>query len=209
MGYSIAVAQQFSGHAKSTILLHLAHAWAHNGSKVEILEFAANETIKKRNNLAQGLTLNHKLSQEWVAGAQIHESMEHHDITLVDLPRTTPQLQHTIVETCDLVLIPCQPLMIQVKSSLKILSLCKQHNTAARVVLFGIPAPKRMVLEMFQVFKKVHAIPLRSALGDSVTNTTGMLDAFTKHGGKTAQDEVDKLREEVDLLIISLQTAQQ
>ncbi|MEE9454128.1 MAG: hypothetical protein V3V13_07070 [Paracoccaceae bacterium] len=206
MGISIAFAQQFSGLTKSAVMTHIAHSWAHHGQRIDMIEFGQTPTMRKWASMNRALHLNIHLSHEWRAVIDITNSVKHHDITLADLPRNNLMLMRAIVRTCDLMVIPCQPIGVDVSSSLKIVQMCKQANTPVHAIITGLPAPKEQVANAINTLRNAGANVMHAGLGGMVTSANGMLDSYTVmpgHKRTPAQKQVDNLRLELDMTVAS------
>ncbi len=201
MGISIAFAQQFSGLTKSAVMTHMAHSWAHHAQRIDMIEFGQTAAMTKWASMNRALHLNIRLSHEWRAVIDITNSMKHHDITLVDLPRGNLMLMRAVMRTCDMMVIPCAPIGVDISSTLKAVQMCRQANTPVHVVITGLPAAKELVSGAIATFRKAGVNVIRAGLGGNVTSTGGMLDSYTVlpgHKRTPAQKQIDNLRLELD-----------
>ena len=114
MGHAITFAQQKGGAGKTTVLAHLAAAWAEAGRTVAIMDLDPQQSLTRWAKLRadQGITLLD--SKDYRAGGDIKAARRTHDVVLVDCPGAASSLLENAMRESDLVLAPCQPSVMDV-----------------------------------------------------------------------------------------------
>jgi chromosome partitioning protein len=206
MGRIITFAQQKGGAGKTTVLAHLAVAWAQAGMRVAVIDLDPQRSLTRWAKLRQdpGITLVE--SKDYRAGTDMKAAARGHDLVLVDCPGAALSLLEAAIRESDLVIAPCQPSVMDVWATESVLAAAKRLRTPVRVLLNRVP-PRGAAAEDA-------AAELGAAQESLLASRLGSRVAFAKamRSGRTAPEiaqrspaaaEVAALRGEVDALLRS------
>ena len=114
MGRIITFAQQKGGAGKTTVLAHLAAAWAEAGKRVALIDLDPQRSLTRWAGLRADPRLDLIESRDYRAGADMKSAARNHDFVLVDCPGAASNLLDAAVRESDLVIAPCQPSVMDV-----------------------------------------------------------------------------------------------
>ncbi len=200
----IVFAQQKGGAGKTTVLAHLAHAWVRAGRSVGLAD------LDPQRSLAQWVAHQHAHPFEciesagWRAGSDISDLARKHDVTLIDCPGNASNLLESALRASDLVLVPCQPSVLDAWATAPVLQMAAREKTPARVVLNRVPPRGGAVDAVREILATEGADMLESMLGNRVAFANGLAAGTTAlglGGRSTAAREVEALRAEIDALL--------
>jgi len=207
MGHVIAFAQQKGGAGKTTVLAHLADAWARAGKSVAIADLDPQRSLTIWGEMRDGAPLTVQESAGWRAGSDIKDLAKAHDITLVDCPGNASTLLEAALRESDLVIVPCQPSVFDAWATGPILEMAAKEKTHARVLLNRVPPRGGSVDAVKAKLQELGATLLKTTLGNRVAFSTGIARGTTALGlakRSVATDEIGKLRREVDRVLKGL-----
>ena len=207
MGQIIAFAQQKGGAGKTTALAHLADAWAAAGKSVAVADLDPQRSLSIWAGLGANTRITAVESAGWRAGSDIKELARDHDITLVDCPGSASNMLEAALRESTLVIVPCQPTMLDAWASGAVLEMAEKEKTPARVLLNRVP-PRGGAVDMVRdALSEMGAKLLKSTLGNRVAFSNGFARGSTALGiarRSRASDEVIALRKELDRLLKTL-----
>ncbi|MEM8658745.1 MAG: ParA family partition ATPase [Pseudomonadota bacterium] len=200
----IAFAQQKGGAGKTTLLAHLAHAWADAGKSVGLVDLDPQRSLSMWSEHQTVVSVDCIESAGWRAGSDIKDMARGHDITLIDCPGNASTLLESALRESDLVILPCQPSMLDAWATAAVLEMTQREKTRACVVLNRVPPRGGLMEEVLITLKEGGAEVLDSRMGNRVAFAAGLAKGTTALGlGRTtrATQEVQALRAEIDALM--------
>jgi chromosome partitioning protein len=108
MGQIITFAQQKGGAGKTTVLAHLAAAWAADGRRVALVDLDPQKSLTRWATLRADPALELVDSSDYRAASDLRAAA-HHDLVLVDCPGAASTLLDAALRESTLVIAPCQP----------------------------------------------------------------------------------------------------
>ncbi|WP_157966287.1 ParA family partition ATPase [Oceanibium sediminis] len=200
----IVFAQQKGGAGKTTVLAHLAHAWANGRKSVALVDLDPQRSLSSWAGHQRDHDYTVIESAGWRAGSDIKDMARKHQVTLVDCPGNASNLLEAAVRESDLVLVPCQPSVLDAWASAPVLEMARREKTPARIVLNRVP-PRGTAVDMIrEVLKEQDAEILNTTLGNRVAFSNGFAAATTALGlarSSPATREVMALMKEVEKLL--------
>jgi chromosome partitioning protein len=207
MGHAITFAQQKGGSGKTTVLAHLAAAWAEAGRSVALMDLDPQQSLTRwaRLRADPGITLLE--SKDYRAGADIKAGRKSHDIVLVDCPGAASSLLENAMRESDLVLAPCQPSVMDVWALASVVETAKKLKRPARILLNRMPPRLGSLEEVLAALGDSRALLLASQLGNRNAYNQAMLSGRTAPElapRSTAAAETYGLRAELGALLARL-----
>lgn len=207
MGHIIAFAQQKGGAGKTTVLAHLADAWARAGRSVAMADLDPQRSLSLWARVAGDRAPPCIESAGWRAGPDIKDLAKRHDYVLIDCPGSASNLLEAALRESHLVIVPCQPTLLDAWASGAVLDMARREKTQARVLLNRVPPRGGSVEAARAQLAEIGATLLKTTLGNRVAFSTGLGAGTTALGlsrRSTASQEVEKLRKELDRVLKSL-----
>ena len=203
MGYVVTLAQQKGGAGKTTLLAHLAHAWAKARKTVAVVDLDPQSSLSQWFELSD-LPLEQIETKDYRAGGDIRAAAKTADYVLVDCPGSATNMLEAALRESDLVLVPCQPTVMDAWATGKILEMAEKAKTPARIVLNRVPPRGGAVDQIKAQLKEAGGTVLKSNLGNRVAFANGIAQGTTAFGlarRSLAVDEVEGLRKELDRVL--------
>ena len=180
MGHGITFAQQKGGSGKTTVLAHLAAAWAEAGphgrgdrprpaAVADPLGEAA-----RRSGASPSSS-----SKDYRAGSDIKAARKTHDIVLVDCPGAASSLLESAIRESDLVLAPCQPSVMDVWALASVLDTARKLKRPVRILLNRMPPRLGSLEEVLAALGDNRALLLATQLGNRNGFSQAMLSGRT------------------------------
>src|SRR5215211_7622842 len=195
---TISLINQKGGVGKTTVALHLAAAFWQGGQNVVVLDLDPQASASEWHD-SRSAEMPHV---ESIQPARLAKVVEHTrdigaDILILD---TAPHAEATALDAArcsDLVLVPCQPSIMDLRAMRKTVDLLKLVKVPAFAVLNSVPPHGTVAdeaAEMIEATLKLPVCPIR--LGDRVAYNrcliTGQVAQETEPAGKAAL-EVEQL----------------
>ena len=139
MGHGITFAQQKGGSGKTTVLAHLAAAWAEAGRTVAVIDLDPQQSLTRWAKLRADQGIAVVESKDYRAGSDIKAARKTHDIVLVDCPGAASSLLESAIRESDLVLAPCQPSVMDVWALASVLETARKLKRPVRILLNRMP----------------------------------------------------------------------
>ena len=118
MGSVITLAQQKGGAGKTTVLAHLAAAWAEAGRSVAVIDLDPQRSLTRWVGIRADPAIELVDSRDYRAAGDIKQAKKSHDIVLVDCPGAASSLLENAMRESDLVLqVAANPLIANMGSS--------------------------------------------------------------------------------------------
>lgn len=200
----IAFAQQKGGSGKTTVLAHLAHAWGNAGASVGLVDLDPQRSLSTWAEHQTVVPATCTESAGWRASSDIKDMARASDITLIDCPGNASSLLEASLRESDLVILPCQPSMLDAWATQPVLEMAAREKTPARVLLNRVPPRGGLVDEVRATLAETGAELLTTTLGNRVAFAAGLARGTTALGlGKStrAAEEIRALHKEVAALL--------
>lgn len=199
----ITVAQQKGGAGKTTLVAHLATAWAASGLRVALVDIDPQHSLAGWYALRgsrDGVTLDLHEIPGYRLAAALGRLAADYDIVLIDSPPHAETEARIAVRVADLALVPVQPSPMDLWATRPTLDLAVAEKTPALVVLNRVP-PRANLTETVGAALKDFAVPVaRTRLGSRVAYAASLLEGkgVTEFAPSSrAADEIGKLAREV------------
>jgi chromosome partitioning protein len=161
-----ALVNQKGGCGKSTTAVHLAYWLSHKGT-VLLIDADSQQSSSTWVNQLQSLTIPcQAILDPEILFEAIEDASNKYDAVVVDGPGSLSEVTKSILDICDLALVPCQPSGLDLSSSSKILQvICHRQKVRGGQPLVGLflsRAIKGTVLlkEAQQALSSDHRFPL-------------------------------------------------
>ena len=139
MGHAITFAQQKGGAGKTTVLAHLAAAWAEAGRTVALIDLDPQQSLTRWAKLRADPAIVILESKDYRAGSDIKAARRGHDFVLVDCPGAASSLLENAIRESDLVLAPCQPSVMDVWALDSVVATAAKLKRPLRILLNRVP----------------------------------------------------------------------
>jgi chromosome partitioning protein len=148
----VTVAQQKGGAGKTTLVIQLATALAAGGRTVAIVDIdpqgSLTSWMRRREQHGPGLPqLRFSMIGGWRLPVELDRLRREHDLVLVDSPPHAESDARVAIREADLVLIPCQPSLLDVWASGPTIDLAAKVGKRPRIVLNRVPPRGRSIDE--------------------------------------------------------------
>jgi chromosome partitioning protein len=199
----ITVAQQKGGAGKTTLVAHLAAAWAGSGRKVALVDIDPQHSLAAWYGMRaprddQGLDLHevpgYRLS---IALGRLADA---YDVVVIDSPPHAETEARIAVRAADLALVPVQPSPMDLWATRPTLDLALAERTPALIVLNRVPARVNLTEIIRDQLRGYDAKIARARLGSRVAYAASMLEGrgVTEAAPRSrAADEIRKLGREI------------
>jgi chromosome partitioning protein len=201
MGLIITFAQQKGGAGKTTVLAHLAAAWAAEGRSVALIDLDPQNSLTRWAKLRADPALDLIESRDYRAGADMKAAAKTHDFVLVDCPGAASNMLDAAVRQSDLVVAPCQPSVMDVWATASVIETTARLKTPLRILLNRLPPRSGTIDEVIAALGDAQDRLLETRLGNRVAFSQAVLT------GRTAQElarrsaasaEIAALRAEIE-----------
>lgn len=170
----LTVAQQKGGAGKTTLVAHLAAAFAAAQHRVALIDIDPQQSLTQwyERRTARMGEAGTGLRLESVAGWRTRNEASRlartHDIVLIDSPPHAETEAKMAVRSADLVLVPVQPSPMDVWATRPTLQLAQQEKVPALVVLNRVPPRALLTDEMAREIAEAGATLAQARLGNRV-----------------------------------------
>jgi len=200
----IAFAQQKGGAGKTTVLAHLAHAWADRGRSVGLADLDPQRSLALWTANQRDHDYRVIESAGWRAASDIRDLSRVCDVTLIDCPGNASSLLEAALRAADLVVLPCQPSMLDAWATEPILQMAAREKTPARVLMNRMPPRGGIADQVQKHLQDAGAELFRTSLGNRVAFASGIGRGTTALGlsrTSRATREVAALADEIEALL--------
>ncbi|HRO11846.1 ParA family partition ATPase [Amaricoccus sp.] len=207
MGHAITFAQQKGGAGKTTVLAHLAAAWAEAGRRVAVMDLDPQQSLTRWAALRADPAIEAIESRDYRAGSDIKAARRSHDVVLIDCPGAASSLLESAIRESDLVLAPCQPSVMDVWALESVVATADRLKRPIRILLNRVPPRLGSLEEVLGALGKNRALLLATQIGNRNGYSRAMLDGRTAQElapRSTAAAEIAGLRAELTALLARL-----
>lgn len=207
MGHVITFAQQKGGAGKTTVVAHLAAAWAEAGRTVALIDLDPQQSLTRWAGLRNDPAIALIESRDYRAGGDIKAAKRSHDFVLVDCPGAASSLLENAMRESDLVVAPCQPSVMDVWALESVAATAARLKRPLRILLNRMPPRLGSLDEVLAALGDNRALLLATQIGNRNGFSKAMLDGRTAAelaGRSTAAAETYGLRAEIGALLARL-----
>ena len=207
MGHAITFAQQKGGAGKTTVLAHLAAAWAEAGRQVAVMDLDPQQSLTRWTKLRADPALAVIESKDYRAGGDIKTARRAHDLVLIDCPGAASSLLENAIRESDLVVAPCQPSVMDVWALESVVATADKLKRPLRILLNRVPPRLGSLEEVLSALGRNRALLLATQLGNRNGYSKAMLTGRTAPelaARSSAAAEIAGLRAELAALLARL-----
>lgn len=204
MGWIITFAQQKGGAGKTTVLCHLAAAWAESGRRVALIDLDPQKSLTRWANLRADPRMTLVDSKDYRAASDMRSAARDHDVVLVDCPGAASNLLDNAVRESDLVIAPCQPSVMDVWATGSVIETTRKLKRPLRILINRMPPRQGSVEEVVAALGPAQQNLLETRLGNRVAFSQAVLTGRTAPElarRSAAAAEIAALRAEVETLL--------
>lgn len=201
----VTVAQQKGGAGKTTLVIQLATALAEAGRKVGIMDIDPQGSLttwmRRREQLGPGVAeLRFSMVGGWRLGVELDRLKNGLDLILIDSPPHAETEAKAAIRAADLVLIPCQPSLLDVWASGPTVELAAREGRRAAIILNRVPPRGKSFEEARAAIGELGCARLNAHLGNRQAFAAGIargLGAVESEPRSAAAEESRALAGEV------------
>ncbi|SRR5258708_1867921 len=200
----ITVAQQKGGAGKTTIVAHLAVAWAVAGKRVAIIDIDPQASLTKwyaeRARVAKAVPIELRCIAGWRLAAEVDRLRPDFDVVIVDSPPHAETEARIAVRAADLLVVPVQPSPMDFWATKVTLDLARGEKRPALLVLNRLPARGNLADAMRAKMAELDAPLATASLGNRVALASSLLEGrgiVESSASSTAAIEIGALADEV------------
>jgi chromosome partitioning protein len=179
MGHVITFAQQKGGAGKTTVLANLAAAWVAAGHRVALIDLDPQHSLTRWAALRDDPAMDLIDSRDYRAGPDIRAAAKTHDRVLVDCPGAASSLLDSAIRESGLVIIPCQPSVMDAWASSSVIEAAARIKTPARILLNRVPPRASGLDEVLAALGPARDGLLAASLGNRVGFSQAMISGRT------------------------------
>lgn len=204
MGRIITFAQQKGGAGKTTVLCHLAAAWAGSGRSVALIDLDPQRSLTRWAGLRADPKMTLVDSRDYRAASDMRSAARSHDFVLVDCPGAASNLLDAAVRESDLVIAPCQPSVMDVWATASVIETTRKLKRPLRILINRMPPRQGSVEEVVAALGPAQENLFATRLGNRVAFSQAVLTGRTapelSHRSAAAA-EIAALRAEVETVL--------
>lgn len=184
----VTVAQQKGGAGKTTLVAHLAVAWAQSGKAVAVVDIDPQASLSNWWDMREALGVPAPASRRgkggvsvhrlggWRIAAEVDRLTRDHDMVVIDSPPHAETEAKIAVRAAELVLIPLQPSPMDVWATAPTLKLAEQERTRALLVLNRVPPRTNLTETMLGKISELGATLAKTRIGNRVALAASMAE---------------------------------
>ena len=207
MGHAITFAQQKGGAGKTTVLAHLAAAWAAAGRDVAVIDLDPQRSLTRWADIRADPKITVIESKDYRAGGDIKAAKKAHDFVLIDCPGAASSLLESAMRESDLVIAPCQPSVMDVWALEPVIAAATRLRRPIRILMNRMPPRIGVLDEVLAELGSSRALLLATQIGNRNGFSKAMLSGRTAaelSERSTAAAETYGLRAELGALLARL-----
>ena len=201
----VTVAQQKGGAGKTTLVIQLATALAAMGRRVGLVDIDPQGSLTgwmrlREHRQREAPELRFSMVGGWRLPVELDRLRAEHDVVVVDSPPHAETDAKVAVRAADLVLVPCQPSLLDVWASGATIELAAKERRRTALVLNRVPPRGRSVDEARSAIDDLACAALDAHLGNRLAFAGAVargLGAIETEPRSPAADEARALGDEV------------
>lgn len=204
MGQIITFAQQKGGAGKTTVLAHLAVAWAAEGRRVALVDLDPQKSLTRWAGLRADPDLAVIESRDYRAASDLRAASRTHDIVLVDSPGAASSLLDAALRESTLIIAPCQASALDIWAVQSVCDAAERQRTPLRILLNRVPPRTTSLQEVLAALGPRSELLLDNRLGNRVAFSQSVLQGRTAPEiarRSIAAEEISALRAEIDAVL--------
>ncbi len=204
MGQIITFAQQKGGAGKTTVLAHLAVAWAAEGRRIALVDLDPQKSLTRWAGFRADPELGLIESRDYRATSDLRAAARTHDLVLVDSPGAASTLLDAALRESTLVIAPCQPSVLDIWAIQSVCEAAERQRTPLRILLNRLPPRITSIQEVLKTLGPRTELLLDNCLGNRVAFSQAVLNGHTAPEiarRSIAAKEVSALRQEIDAVL--------
>lgn len=174
MGHIVTFAQQKGGAGKTTIAAQLAAHWTGAGRRVALVDLDPQASLTRWARLRDDPDLTRVETRDYRAAGDLRTAARGHDLVLVDCPGAASSLLDNAIGASDLIVVPCQPSVMDVWATESILAAAARLRTPARIVFNRMPPRPGTLADVQEALGPAGEAVLTAALGNRVAFSRAM-----------------------------------
>jgi chromosome partitioning protein len=206
----ITIAQQKGGAGKTTVVIQLTTVLAAAGRKVAVVDIdpqgSLTSWMRRREQHGPGLPeLRFSMVGGWRLSVELGRLRRDHDLVLVDSPPHAETEAKVAIREADLILVPCQPSLLDVWASGPTIELAAREKKRPRIVLNRVPPRGRSVEEARSAIAELGCPAMQASLGNRLAFAAAVgrgLGVVESEPRSAAADEARALADELGRLIV-------
>lgn len=179
MGRIITFAQQKGGAGKTTVLAHLAAAWAEEGKRVALIDLDPQRSLTRWAGLRADPQMDLIESKDYRAASDMKAASRTHDYVLIDCPGAASNMLDAAVRESDLVVAPCQPSVLDAWATASVIETTRKLKRPLKILINRVPARAVAIDEAIAALGDAQAHLLEARLGNRVAFSQAVLTGRT------------------------------
>jgi len=205
MATVIAVTQQKGGAGKTSLVVHLATAWAQAGKAVSLIDSDPQQSLAswatmREQVFPEAAPLPLVVADGWKLPAEIAKARKSSDLVVIDTPPHSETAARLAVREADIVLLPMQPTPLDAWATRDTLDLIAREGKPYRIIFNRMPARGRMAEDVLAELQDEGLSLAQAMLGNRVIYAESVLSGrgIAEMPGKTpAHAEIAALIKEL------------
>jgi chromosome partitioning protein len=200
----ITVAQQKGGAGKTTLVAHLAVAWAKRGERVAVVDIDPQASLTQwfaaRARVKDAAPIDLRCVAGWRLAGEIDRLSRDFSMVVVDSPPHAETEAKIAVRAAQLVVIPVQPSPMDLWATKVTLDLARKEKRAALMVFNRLPARGRLAEAMREKIRELENPLAAATIGNRVALASSLLEGrgiAEFDPSSTAAAEIDALAVEI------------
>lgn len=179
-GTVLTVAQQKGGAGKTTLVVHLAIAFAQAGRSVATVDIDPQGSLSRwvaaREAAGGGeLDFTHRQITGWRTAAEVDRLARAHEVVLIDSPPHMETEARIAVRSASLVLVPVQPSPMDVWATRPTLDMAAQEKRPVLVVLNRVPPRAKLADALITEIEAMGVAVAESRIGNRIALASALM----------------------------------
>ena len=199
------MAQQKGGAGKTTLVAHLAIAWAETGLRVAVIDIDPQGSLTRwyqtRSELLNGAAgIGHIQITGWRTQREVERLTLQNDIVVIDSPPHAQTEARIAVRSAHLVIVPVQPSPMDMWATQPTLDLAREEKVPALIVINRVPPRAKLADELIEMIKGMGAPVAHAQVGNRIQFAAALFEgrSVTESARRTrAAEEIQELAAEI------------